>query len=126
VHGGDGLDELSTTGASRIVELRDGEIRAFEVHPDEAGLPLCGIADLTGGSPDDNAMAIRSVLSGEKGRFRDIVLLNAAAAFIIAGKAESLPEGVKLAAASIDEGNAQAALDALIAASQEQRTEAAA
>jgi anthranilate phosphoribosyltransferase len=117
VHGADGMDELSTTGASRVVELKDGRLSSFEVHPSDAGLPEARLSDLEGGSPENCALAIRELLRGKHGPFRDIVLLNAAAAFIIAGKAESLKEGAHLAAASIDRGGAQNALDALILAS---------
>jgi anthranilate phosphoribosyltransferase len=117
VHGADGLDELSTTGVNRVVELKDGKPSFFEIHPSEAGLPEARLSDLEGGSPEDSAIAMRELLRGRSGPFRDIVLLNAAAAFIIAGRAGTLKEGVRLAAASIDKGKAQHALDALIAAS---------
>lgn len=119
VHGADAMDELSTTGPSRVVELKDGKIRSFEIHPRDAGIPEANLADLIGGSPEDSARAMRALLRGEKGHFRDIVLLNAAGAFIVAGKASNLLEGVALAAASIDEGRAEAALHALIEASNE-------
>jgi anthranilate phosphoribosyltransferase len=119
VHGTDGMDELSTTGASQVVELKSGEITSFEVHPRDAGLPLVSLRDLEGGTPEDSAVAMRALFQGKKGPFRDIVLLNAGAAFIIAGKAKSLAHGAELAAASIDEGRAEAALDALINASHD-------
>jgi anthranilate phosphoribosyltransferase len=117
VHGADGMDELSTTGVSRVVELKDGRFCSFEVHPSDAGLPEVRLSDLEGGSPEESAIAMRDLLRGKPGPLRDIVLLNAAAAFIIAGKAASLKEGARLAAASIDRGGAQKALDALILAS---------
>ena len=117
VHGADGMDELSTTGVSRVIELRGGRFSSFEVHPSDAGLPTARLSDLEGGSPKDSAIAMRDLLRGKPGPFRDIVLLNAAAAFIIAGKTASLKEGARLAAASIDRGGAQKALDALILAS---------
>jgi anthranilate phosphoribosyltransferase len=117
VHGADGMDELSTTGVSYVVELKNGEVRSFEVHPSDAGLPLAKPADLIGGSPEDSAVALRELLQGKRGAFRDIVLLNAAAAFIVAGRTEGLKEGVALAEASIEEGRANEALDALIEAS---------
>ena len=117
VHGADGMDELSTTGVSRVVELKDGKLSSFEVHPSDAGLPEARSSDLEGGSPEDCAVAMRELLRGKPGPFRDIVLLNAAAAFIIAGRAETLKEGARIAAASIDKGRAQNALDALILAS---------
>ena len=117
VHGADGMDELSTTGLSYVVELKGGKIASFEVHPSDAGLPLANPADLVGGSPEDSATALRALLQGKEGAYRDIVLFNAAAAFIVAGRAEGLKEGVELAKASIGEGRAKAALDALIEAS---------
>ncbi len=118
VHGADGMDELSTTGVSRVVELKGGKIETFEVHPGDAGLPVASAADLTGGSPEDSAAAMRALLKGKRGPFRDIVLYNAAAAFIVAGKAASLKKGVSLAEESIDTGAADRALSALIEASQ--------
>jgi anthranilate phosphoribosyltransferase len=119
VHGSDGLDELSTTGASQVVELKNGQISTFEVHPRDAGLPNASLRDLEGGAPEDSAAAMRALFRGAKGPYRDIVLLNAGAAFIIAGEAQSLSEGATLAANSIDQGRAEAALDALIEASQD-------
>jgi anthranilate phosphoribosyltransferase len=114
VHGAGGLDELSTLGASQVVELKDGAIRAFEVAPGEAGVRVATLDAITGGAPDQNASAIRKVLDGERGAFRDIVVLNTAAALIIAGKAESLREGAAVAARAIDEGRASEALAKLI------------
>jgi anthranilate phosphoribosyltransferase len=118
VHGADGMDELSTTGVSHVVELKNGEIASFEVHPSDAGLPVAKLDDLIGGSPEDSAVALRALLEGKKGAYRDIVLLNSGAAFIIAGRAKDLRQGVALAEASIEEGRAKDALDALIEASQ--------
>ncbi len=118
VHGADGMDELSTTGVSHVVELKDGKLSSFNVHPSDAGLPVARPEDLQGGTPEDSASAMRAMLGGKPGAFRDIVLLNAAAAFIIAGKANSLKEGVSLAEASIGEGRALNALEALIECSQ--------
>jgi anthranilate phosphoribosyltransferase len=117
VHGADGMDELSTTGISHVVELKDGKLSRFDLHPSDAGFPLARLSDLQGGSSSDCAMAMRELLRGKTGPLRDIVLLNAAAAFIIAGRTASLKEGVRFAAAAIDEGKAEQALDALIAAS---------
>lgn len=118
VHGADGMDELTTTGVSRVVELKGGKIEAFEVHPSDAGLPVASPADLVGGSPEDSAAAMRALLKGKRGPFRDIVLYNAAAAFIVAGKAAGLKEGVSLAEELIDTGRADRALSALVEASQ--------
>jgi len=115
VHGAGGLDELSTTGPSKVVELKDGRLRSFEVTPDDVGVRQVALDVLLGGAPKESADSIRALLSGQDGPFRDIVLLNAAAAFIIAGKADTLKEGAELARASIDEGRAAAALDRLIA-----------
>ncbi len=119
VHGADGMDELSTTGVSHVVELKGGRLSSFQVHPADAGLPEASLPDLQGGSPDESAAALRALLRGKAGPFRDIVLLNSAAAFIIAGRAGTLKEGAHLAAASIAEGRAEKALDALIAASKD-------
>jgi anthranilate phosphoribosyltransferase len=117
VHGSDGMDELSTTDVSHVVELKDGSISSFDIHPSDAGLPTANPADLLSGTPEDSAAAMRSLLRGTRGPFRDIVLYNAAAAFVIAGKADNLKQGAGLAEASIDEGRAEKALDALIAGS---------
>ena len=115
VHGCDGLDELSTTGPSQVVELKQGEIRRFELSPGDAGLPLTDLDGLLCGAPADSAASIIALLDGARGPFRDIVLLNSAAALIVAGRAQSLAEGVELAAASIDGGKAAQALARLIA-----------
>jgi anthranilate phosphoribosyltransferase len=112
VHG-DGLDELTTAGPTRVAELRDGEVRSFEVLPEDVGLPRVAPADLKGGDAMRNAEALRAVLDGVKGPYRDIVLLNAGAAILVAGKARSLQDGIALAAAAIDGGKARAALTKL-------------
>ncbi|MBI1650719.1 anthranilate phosphoribosyltransferase [Hyphomicrobium sulfonivorans] len=119
VHGSDGLDEITTTGRTRITELKDGEIRTFEVGPEDAGLPSATLADLKGGDASVNATAIRNLLAGEEGAFRDIVLLNAAAALIVGGKAADLREGAERAARAIDDGAAARALDTLVAVTNE-------
>ncbi len=115
VHGHDGLDELTTTGSTDVAEVRGGEIRVFEVTPADAGIPPAKLSDLKGGDAHYNAAAIRDVLAGKKGPFRDIVLLNAAAALIVGTKATSLVEGAQIAAHSIDSGAAALALERLIA-----------
>ena len=117
VHGADGLDELTTTGTSHVAELRDGQVRTFDVTPHDAGLPTAVMDDLLGGDGAQNAQAIRDVLAGQAGAFRDIVVLNAAAALVVADKAPDLKAGAALAARSIDEGLAQACLDKLVAIS---------
>jgi anthranilate phosphoribosyltransferase len=114
VHGG-GLDELTTTGASEVAEWRNGGVRLFKITPEAVGLPRAAPADLRGGDPAENAAALRALLAGKTGPYRDIVLLNAAAAFLVAERVETLREGVALAAAAIDDGRARAALDRLVA-----------
>jgi anthranilate phosphoribosyltransferase len=117
VHGHDGLDELTTTGATDVAELNDGKIDAFEVTPADAGLAPARLADLRGGDEKENAAAIRAVLAGKKTPLRDIALLNAAAALIVANKAANLVDGVALAAHAIESGSANAVLEKLIAIS---------
>ncbi|MCC0027033.1 MAG: anthranilate phosphoribosyltransferase [Zhengella sp.] len=116
VHG-DGLDEMTTTGTTQVVELKDGTIRGFELTPEEAGLPRARLEDLKGGDGAHNARALRAVLQGEKNAYRDIALLNAGASLVVAGKADTVAEGVAMAADAIDEGRAFAALERLIAVS---------
>jgi len=112
VYGWDGLDELSTLGRTRVTELKEGAIRTYELTPDELGLPAASAADLEpGGSPEANAAVVRAVLAGHPGARRDIVLLNAAAALVAGGAAESLREGIERAGAAIDSGAAAACLD---------------
>ena len=117
VHGHDGLDELTTTGSTDVAEVRDGRVEVFEVTPADAGLAPAKLSDLKGGDAKTNAAAIRDVLAGKPGAFRDIVLLNAGGALVVGGKAGGLREGVSLAARSIDSGAAGRALDGLIAVS---------
>ncbi len=114
-HGSDGLDELTTTGPSHVAELKDGKITCFEVAPEDAGIPRAVPADLKGGDAETNAAAMRDMLDGRPGPYRDVVVYNAAAALIIAGKAESLEQGAALAAAAIDDGAAKATLRKLAA-----------
>lgn len=114
VHGSDGLDELTTTGPSYVSQLKDGVVTDFTITPDDAGLPIADEDSLVGGDPEHNAKALRSVLNGDKGPYRDIVLLNAAAGLIVAGKASDLKDGAQKAAAAIDDGLAMARLDALV------------
>ncbi len=117
VHGAGGLDEPSTAGATEVAELAGGEVRRFTIHPADAGLDEHPIASLRGGEPAENAAALRRVLAGERGAYRDAVLLSAAAALIVADRTSSLREGAAVAAAAIDEGKASAVLDRLVAAS---------
>ena len=116
VHG-DGMDELTTTGETEVAEWRDGGLRLFRVTPEAVGLPRATLVDLRGGAPEANARALRAVLAGEPGPYRDMVLLNAAAALLVGEAVETLREGVSLAGAVIDDGRAAAALDRLVAIS---------
>lgn len=116
-HGG-GLDEITTTGETHVAEWRDGQVRVFTITPEAVGLPRAALADIAGGAPEENARALRELLEGRKGPYRDIVLLNAAAALLVADQAETLAEGVGLAAQAIDEGHAAASLAALVAVSK--------
>ena len=111
---GQGLDEITTTGETQVAEWRDGGVRLLNVTPEAVGLPRAALADLTGGDPAANAEAIRELLAGKTGPYRDIVLLNTAAALLVSDKVETLRDGIAAAAVSIDEGRAQAALDKLI------------
>ena len=114
VHGGDGTDELSIAAESAVVALDGGALRAFSVHPEDAGLPVHPFEQLLGGAPDENAQELRAVLQGAgRPAYRDAVLLNAAAALVIAGKASDLVEGVAIARESLASGAAMRAVDAL-------------
>ena len=116
-HGTDGLDEITTTGPTKVVELKNGAIHPFEVTPEEAGLARAPPAALKGGEPTRNAEALLEVLEGGGAAYRDIALINAGAALIVAGKAASLREGVALGDAAIRSGAARRTLDRLIAVS---------
>jgi anthranilate phosphoribosyltransferase len=127
VHGDDGLDELSTTASSRVVEWdAEGGLRALTVDPADLGLPPASPEQLKGGDPAHNAQAARAVLSGQKGAQRDIVLLNAAAALVVVGDAADLADGLSQARASIDSGRAAACLERLVSVSQAEAAAAAA
>jgi anthranilate phosphoribosyltransferase len=114
VHGADGLDEISNTGPTKVAELRDGTVRTFEVTPEDVGLPRVSIDALKGGDGAANAAALAAVLDGAAGAYRDIVLMNAGATLVVAGRAETLSEGVAQAAQAIDSGGARARLDLLV------------
>ncbi|MEJ0094291.1 MAG: anthranilate phosphoribosyltransferase [Methylocella sp.] len=114
VHGADGLDELTTTGPSLVTALEGGAIRSFEIMPEDAGLPRASLADLKGGAPAVNAAALKAVLEGARTPYRDIAVLNAAAALVVAEKAADIKEGAALASAAIDEGRAADTLAKLI------------
>jgi anthranilate phosphoribosyltransferase len=117
VHGSDGIDELSTTGYTKVSECRDGLVHTFYVHPSEFGLPRSAADALRGGDAVTNAAIIRSVLAGTPGAARDVVLLNAGAALFVAGAAASVRAGVEQAAHAIDTGAAQQTLEAMVRAS---------
>ena len=117
VHGHDGMDEMTTTGATRIAELKDGSVRTFEITPADAGLAPARLTDLLGGDATVNAAAIRDVLAGKPGPFRDIVVLNTAAALIVAGRSDNLTVAAETAQGVIDSGAAAGALERLIEAS---------
>ncbi|MFN3076758.1 MAG: anthranilate phosphoribosyltransferase [Alphaproteobacteria bacterium] len=114
VHGTDGLDEITTTGPTDVVEYRDGALTSFSITPESVGLPRTTLADLKGGDAQHNANAIRALLSGAKGAFRDVVALNAAAVLVVAGKARDLGDGVSMAADAIDNGSGQRTLDRFV------------
>ena len=114
VYGRDGLDELTTTGPSFVTELNHGQIRSFEITPEAAGLPLAKPRDLLGADAKNNAKAIIALVDGQPGAYRDIVLLNAAAALVVAERADDLKDGVRIAAEAIDSGEARITLDKLI------------
>jgi anthranilate phosphoribosyltransferase len=113
VHGGDGTDELSIAGVSWVAALEDGAIAERELHPEDAGLPVHPFEDILGGTPEENGIAFAALLAGAKGAYRDAVLLNTAAALMVADKASSLTEGVEMARESIDSGSARAKIEAL-------------
>lgn len=119
MHGADGMDELTTTGVTHVAELVNGQVRTFDVTPEDAGLAVASPDDLKGGEPAENAAALRGVLQGQKNAFRDIVLLNAAAGLIVAEKTETLREGAAMAAEVLDNGRALARLEQLVAISNE-------
>jgi anthranilate phosphoribosyltransferase len=114
VHGADGLDELSTTGYTKVSECRAGAVNTFYVHPAEVGLPKVPLAALAGGDAAANAAIVGGLLGGERGAARDIVLLNAGAAMFVAGRAPRLVDGMRMAASAIDSGAARRTLDALV------------
>jgi anthranilate phosphoribosyltransferase len=114
VHGHDGMDELSTTGPTTVAELKDGTVRVFDITPEDFDLPRATLADLKGGDATVNAAALRQVLDGHRGPYRDIVLLNAAAALVVSGQANDLHDGLFLANEAIANGDALAALEGLI------------
>ena len=114
VNGSDGFDELTTTGVSYVAELNNGNIKTYEISPEKLGLKLSSFDDLIGGDPEQNATKIISLLEGEKGPYRDIVLLNSAAALYVDGKVKNLKDGISMSENSIDNGSAKIALNNLV------------
>ncbi len=114
VYGQDKLDEISLSAPTTVCEFKDGWMKNYVITPEQFGLKRCTKQDLVGGTPEENAAITRAILAGEKGPKRDAVLMNAGAALYIGGKAESLAEGIKLAAKLIDEGKATETLEKLI------------
>lgn len=113
VHGSDGTDEIAITGTTAVAALENGEIHSREIHPEDAGLPVHPLRDILGGTPEENGKAMLDLFAGQAGAYRDAVLLNSAAALVVADKAADLKEGVAIAAESIDSGAAKRAVDAL-------------
>ncbi|MEX0366035.1 MAG: anthranilate phosphoribosyltransferase [Ruegeria sp.] len=119
VHGSDGTDELTITGISWVAALEDGTVKEVELHPEDAGLPVHPFEDIIGGTPEENATAFRALLDGAPSAYRDAVLLNSAAALVVAGAANDLREGVSMAAESIDSGKAKDKIAALARITQD-------
>jgi anthranilate phosphoribosyltransferase len=117
VTGGDGLDELTTTGPSHVLALEGGKLRRFTVTPQDAGLDVARLDDLKGGDPQHNAAALQRVLDGEKSPYRDIAILNSAASLVVAGKVGNLREGAEVVTRTLDSGAARATLARLVAIS---------
>jgi anthranilate phosphoribosyltransferase len=115
VSSADGLDELSTSGATHVVEVDDGDVRTYEVVPEDVGLPRSTYEDVAGGPPDANALTTRRIFAGDKGPARDLAVLNAGAAIYAAGRADGLESGVRAAEEAVDSGAAAEALDRLVA-----------
>ena len=118
VHGRDGLDEITITGPTKVAEVRNGQVRVYEVTPEEVGLQRATLDEIAGGDATQNARIIRAILDGERSARRDVVLLNAAAALVAAGHAERIAEAVPLAAYAIDSGHARERLQLLVAFTQ--------
>ncbi len=122
VHGGDGLDEITTTTVTHVCELKNGKIRRFEISPTDHGIRAASAAELQGGDPAQNAQAIRELLDGKTGPYRDIVLLNSAAALVVADAAKDLRQGIAMAAEAIDFAKARKVLEGLMRVTNEAKT----
>ena len=116
-HGSDGLDEITTTGSTYVAALENGKVRTFEISPEDAGIKRTKPEALRGGDAESNASALLAVLKGAPGAFRDVAILNAAAALVVAGRAKQIKDGAAMAAKSIDSGEAEGRLDRLIVVS---------
>jgi anthranilate phosphoribosyltransferase len=120
VHGVDGIDEISTTGYTRVLECRDGTVNTFYVHPAEFGIPKASPVDLQGGDAAQNASIVQDVLDGQHGAARDVVVLNAGAALFVAGAASSVRDGIGMAASAVDRGAAKTTLESMVRSSREE------
>jgi anthranilate phosphoribosyltransferase len=118
VSSADGLDEMSTSGTTRVVEVDGPELRSYEVSPEDVGLARARPEELAGGTPDANAVTTRRIFEGERGPQRDLAVLNAGAAIYVAGEADTLGEGVRAAEAAVDDGRAAASLERLVEMTQ--------
>jgi anthranilate phosphoribosyltransferase len=114
VHGLEGLDEISLCGPTKVAELRDGAVKEYQIEPEQFGLKRCALSELHGGSAEDSAMIVRGILDGKKGPARDVVLLNSGAALYVSGSSATVPDGIMLAAESIDSGKAKQKLTQLV------------
>jgi anthranilate phosphoribosyltransferase len=121
VHGSDGTDEITITGVTDVAALENGKVRGMQIHPEDAGLPVHPFRDILGGTPAENAIALRALLDREPSAYRDAVILNAAAALVVADKVSDLKSGAEMAAESIDSGRAKTALETLARITQEVR-----
>src|SRR5581483_2569595 len=117
VHGADGIDEITTTGYTKVSECRDGAVNTFYIHPADVGLPKAPAGALQGGDAFENAKVIEGILDGQRGPARDVVLMNAGAALFVAGAVKAVDEGIVMASRAIDRGDAKAVLAKLVAIS---------
>ena len=122
VHGADGIDEISTTGYTKVSECRDGSVHTFYIHPSDFGMTKAAPGELKGGDADHNAAIIRSILAGAHGPQRRVVVLNAGAGLFVAGKAGSIPDGIRMACQAIDSGAALRTLEQMVRSSQKAAT----
>jgi anthranilate phosphoribosyltransferase len=119
VHGADGIDEISTTGYTKVSECRDGSVHTFYIHPADFGMTKAAPAELKGGDAERNAAIIRGILDGQQGAARRVVILNAAAGLFVAGRVDSIEDGIRVAVDALDSGRARMTLDRMVRCSQE-------